>query len=74
MKNFIPKDISWPTFTDGKPVVIGSFVKGVMTDIEVSSIVFRKDAVFLYDAGMFHYVKLKEDEKAQYPDGTRLPL
>lgn len=65
---------AWPRFADGAPVVIGDCVKGVMCDVRVASIVFRHDCVLLYDSQMFHYVKLKDGERAQRPDGTRLAL
>lgn len=65
---------AWPRFTDGAPVVIGDCVKGVMCDVHVASIVFRDGGVYLYDAGMFHYVKLRDGQTAQRPDGTRLAL
>lgn len=65
---------AWPRFADGAPVVIGDRVKGVMCDVRVASIVFRDGGVYLYDAGMFHYVKLRDGETAQRPDGTRLAL
>ena len=65
---------AWPRFADGAPVVIGDCVKGVMCDVEVASIVFRADCIVLYDSQMFHYVKLKDGERAQRPDGTRLAL
>lgn len=65
---------AWPRFADGAPVVIGDCVKGVMCDVRVASIVFREDCVLLYDAQMFHYVKLDGGERAQRPDGTRLAL
>ncbi|WP_270243190.1 hypothetical protein [Collinsella tanakaei] len=65
---------AWPRFADGAPVVIGDFVKGVMCDVEVASIVFRADCIVLYDSQMFHYVKLDGGETAQRPDGTRLAL
>lgn len=65
---------AWPRFADGAPVVVGSVAKGVMCDVEVASIVFRADGVYLYDAGMFHYVKLRDGQTAQRPDGTRLAL
>lgn len=65
---------AWPRFSDGAPVVIGDRVKGVMCDVRVASIVFRDGGVYLYDAGMFHYVKLHDGERAQRPDGTRLAL
>lgn len=64
----------WPRFADGRPVEVGDAVKGVMCDVTVASIVFREDCVLLYDAQMFHYVKLEAGEKAQRPDGTRLAL
>lgn len=65
---------AWPRFEDGKPVEVGDTVKGVMVDVTVASIVFRADCVVLYDSQMFHYVKLDGGERAQRPDGTRLPL
>lgn len=65
---------AWPRFADGAPVVIGDCVKGVMCDVRVASIVFRHDCVLLYDSQMFHYIKLKDGERAQRPDGTRLAL
>ena len=65
---------AWPRFADGAPVVIGDYVKGVMCDVRVASIVFRHDCVLLYDSQMFHYVKLDGGERAQRPDGTRLAL
>lgn len=64
----------WPRFADGRPVEVGDAVKGVMCDVRVASIVFRDGGVYLYDAGMFHYVKLHDGERAQRPDGTRLAL
>lgn len=64
----------WPRFADGRPVEVGDAVKGVMCDVRVASIVFREDCVLLYDAQMFHYVKLEAGETAQRPDGTRLAL
>lgn len=68
------ENAKWPRFADGSPVLIGDCVKGVMCDVEVASIVFRDGGVYLYDAGMFHYVKLHDAERAQRPDGTRLAL
>lgn len=65
---------AWPRFADGAPVVIGDCAKGVMCDVHVASIVFRYNCVLLYDSQMFHYVKLDDGERAQRPDGTRLPL
>lgn len=65
---------AWPRFADGAPVIIGDCVKGVMCDVHVASIVFRYNCVLLYDSQMFHYVKLDGGERAQRPDGTRLPL
>ena len=65
---------AWPRFADGSPVVIGNCVKGVMCDVRVASIVFRTDGVYLYDADMFHCVKIRDGERAQRPDGTRLAL
>jgi flagellar biosynthesis chaperone FliJ len=65
---------TWPRFADGAPVEVGDAVKGVMCDVEVASIVFRDGGVYLYDAGMFHYVKLRDGQTAQRPDGTRLAL
>lgn len=64
----------WPRFADGRPVEVGDAVKGVMCDVRVASIVFRDGGVYLYDAGMFHYVKLRDGQTAQRPDGTRLAL
>lgn len=64
----------WPRFADGRPVEVGDCVKGVMCDVRVASIVFRDGGVYLYDAGMFHYVKLRDGQTAQRPDGTRLAL
>lgn len=65
---------AWPRFEDGAPVEIGDTVKGVMCDVTVASIVFREGCVLLYDSQVFHYVKLDGGERAQRPDGTRLPL
>lgn len=68
------ENAKWPRFSDGAPVKLGDTVKGVMCDVRVASIVFRYNCVLLYDSQMFHYVKLDGGERAQRPDGTRLPL
>lgn len=58
---------TWPRFSDGERVKVGSTVASALGAMEVGSVQFYSGYVMFYDTSHWHYVKLYDGQTAERP-------